>query len=407
MLSRAAFEANVATFLIIIGVTLFLAGVRKSGFLFFGAAVALALSAMTFNTARVVTPVLLLILAVAFRRRLWEKKLFIFGSAILGVLILLPTIKFLLAPQSRLRFQEVNIFTDSSVVDLANQEIVNDGQAWWSGVIHNRRWGYVLEFTRHYFDNLDPRFLFIKGDGNPKFSTQDVGELYLWEAPFLVLGLITLFRKKVGCWWLIPFWLVIGILPAATARETPHALRIESTLPTWQILVSLGLVSFFTWIRSKDLNLRISNLIIIGLIGIEAVNFVYFQHGYWAHYPQEYAAEWQYGYKPAIDYLSLISNQYDQVWFTDALGRPYIYFLFYQKVDPKVFQAKAQIQREVYGFVNVSSLGNYNFFRIDQKPTLNGHDLFVYKTIDVPPHVQIVKNFYLPDGSPVLTAFTL
>ena len=28
------------------------------------------------------------------------------------------------------------------------------------------------EYLKHYFDNLNPDFLFIKGDGNPKFSTQ-------------------------------------------------------------------------------------------------------------------------------------------------------------------------------------------------------------------------------------------
>jgi len=49
-------------------------------------------------------------------------------------------------------------------------------------------------------------------------------------------------KRKEGNWWLVPLWLIIGIIPAATARETPHALRIETSLPTFQILAAYGFV---------------------------------------------------------------------------------------------------------------------------------------------------------------------
>src|SRR3989338_8634099 len=70
-LSRAAFEANIATFFIVTGVWLFLTGVQKSSvpgsnkkwFLVLSAA-SFALSIYTFNSARIVAPILVLMLSI-------------------------------------------------------------------------------------------------------------------------------------------------------------------------------------------------------------------------------------------------------------------------------------------------------------------------------------------------------
>jgi hypothetical protein len=75
----------------------------------------------------------------------------------------------------------------------------------------------------------------VKGDGNPKFSIQDVGQLYLIEAPFFAIGICALFLSYPGVGLLLVYWIIAAIIPAATARETPHALRILNSLPTWQI----------------------------------------------------------------------------------------------------------------------------------------------------------------------------
>src|SRR5258706_8007267 len=212
MLSRAAFEANIATFFIVTGVFFFLNAMQsiknKQVFWYLVLSfLSLVASVYTFNTSRVVAPLLALALITIFHKKILKvKKQFILAS-IVGFLFLLPTIPFLLSPQARLRFQEVNIFSDSSVIKTSNQEIANDRNTWWSKVIHNRRFAYSVEFLKHYFDNLSPDFLFIKGDGNPKFSTQDVGEMYLWDLPFFVAGIIFLFRKKEGYWWIIPLCL--------------------------------------------------------------------------------------------------------------------------------------------------------------------------------------------------------
>ncbi len=338
MLSRAAFEANVASFFLVLGVWLFLAGIQNKKWYIILSAVSFALSLYTFNTARIVAPLLVLILAICFWKTLFQRKKQVIFAVIIGILLVLPTLKFLFSPQAGLRFQEVNIFSDIDVIKTANQEIANDNNAWWSKIIHNRRLLYGIDFVHHYFDNLNPSFLFIKGDGNPKFSTQDTGEMYLWDLPFFIAGIIFIFRKREGNWWIVPLWLVLGIIPAATARETPHALRIEATLPAFQIITAFGLVQLLVWIKGFKIKKYLS-LFVIGLIGILLFfNIIYFYHGYMAHYATEFSGEWQYGYKDSINYVLSVQDNYDYIQITTSLGRPYVYYLFYTKTDPRVYR---------------------------------------------------------------------
>lgn len=422
MLSRAAFEANVASFFIVLGVWAFIAGVQatavsesridKKWYLIISA-VSFALSMYTFNTSRVVAPILVILLFIIFRQRLWQIKKQTVFAVLAGVIILLPLIPFLLTPQASLRFKEVNIFSNPEVVEKANKQIANDGGAFWSKLINNRRVLYSLSFVNHYLDNLNPSFLFIKGDGNPKFSIQEVGQMYIWEIIFFVGGILLLIRRKEGYWWLIPLWLLVGIIPAATARETPHALRIETTLPTFQIITAYGFVSFIAWVKNaniklKTYNLNIKNVLRFTVYILLLFNVLYFLHDYFVHYPISYSGEWQYGYKQSIDYVKKVEKNYDYIQITSALGRPYIYYLFYNKTDPKIFRKEAKIQRDTFGFVKVTGFGKYLFPEGYNSDLSRKYKiLYINTPYKLPENVKIQKTFYLLDGKPVLVAYEL
>jgi len=427
MLSRAAFEANVAAFFIVLGVLLFLKAslgaasfspgrwnpIDTSGVYFIFSIISFVLSMYTFNTARVVAPLLILVLAFGFRKRLLAMKRQVLTAVVIGSIFIAPLAMFLFTPQAKLRFQEVNIFSNIAIVERANQEILNDNNAPWSKLIHNRRFAYGVEYLKHYLDNLSPSFLFIKGDGNPKFSTQDVGELYLWDLPFFILGIFLLIRQKVGYWWIVPLWLLLGIVPAGVARETPHALRIESSLPMFQIIVAYGFVCFLTSV--KELNLRFANydprkisyLLIIASCFFLFLNFVYFYHGYFSHYARIYSGEWQYGYKEAISYVSAIEKSYDKIVFTTDLGRPYIYFLFYKKYPPQKFRKEADITREVFGFVHVNSFDKYVFAKDLSQYYGKGNNLYIDTPGKIPGSAKVQKVFYLLNQKESLIAYTL
>jgi hypothetical protein len=326
-------------------------------------------------------------------------------AAIIGLVLLLPSIHFFLSPQARLRFQEVNIFTESQIVKTSNQEIANDNNVWWSKILHNRRVGYGLSFLQHYLDNLSADFLFIKGDPNPKFSTQEFGQMHFIWLPFFIAGILFLFRKREGNWWIIPFWLLIAIIPAGVARETPHALRTEASLPTFQVLAAYGLVSCVLLTKASVFKYPLQKLFIIFIFIIAGLSVVFYFEDYFIHYPSLYSAEWQYGYKDAISYSLKNESKYKQIYFTPDLGRPYIYTLFYKKYDPKIFRKEANIQRDAFGFVAINNFGKYYF---DQKYIKqNSETLYIDVADKVPSFAKIQKVFYKLDGEPVLKAYTL
>lgn len=410
LLSRAAFEANVATFFIVLGVYLFLEVKNRKWFLPLSI-VSFIISMYSFNTARVVAPLLILGLVVMNRSYILEniRKQFIISAAV-GAIIFLPLFTFLLTPQAKLRFNEVNIFSDGAVVERANEQIANDGNAFWSKILHNRRLGYTVEYLKHYFDNLSPNFLFFKGDGNPKFSIQDVGQMYIWEIPFLIAGTLFLFRRREGSWWIIPYWLIVGIIPAGIARETPHALRIETTLPTFQILTAYGLFEVYKLVSSmkyKVLSIKIAGLLAVGFLLLAIFNFSYFIHNYFRHYSKEFSSEWQYGYREAIEFTSANENKFDNIIFTEELGRPYIYVLFHKQYDPARFRQEAKIEREVLGFVHVKSFGKYKFVKsVLDNIDKSKNNLYVDSQANVPSDAEILQTFDLLNGSPILKAYS-
>ena len=399
LLSRAAFEANVATLFIVLGVYLFFVSIEGRKTFFILSVLSFIISAYTFNTARIVAPVLLLSLCIGHYRTLFLRKKSVLIAFVIGFIVVLPLLLFMKSPQAKLRYQEVNIFSDIGIIERVNQQHINNNEALWSRVIQNRRLAYGAEYVRHYFDNLTPSFLFIKGDGNPKFSIQDVGQMYLWEIPFFIGGILLLFRRRSGSWWAIPIWILIGIAPAATARETPHALRIETIIPLFQFFTAYGMIYFLSYIQDSVKN-KITRTLIFGSMGlIISANFIFFIHNYFFHYAREFSGEWQYGYKEAVHFTESVKSNYQNIFFTEKMGRPYIYVLFYGKYDPKVFRKNAIVEREALGFVTVKKFDKYTFTKDPgQYANEKGKNLFVDVPSNIPADAIVKERIKLLNG---------
>jgi len=406
MLSRAAFEANLVTFFLVLGVFLFLKAIQNNPWYLVASAIPFALSFYTFNTARIVTPILVLLLAVSFYKELLNAKKQVLIAVLLGAMIVLPLVPFLLSPQASLRFKEVNIFSDIEVIKRANQQIANDNYALWSKILHHRYILFTVEYIRHFLDHFTFEFLFMKGDGNPRFSTRDVGSLYIFELPFFIAGIILFFKRREGYWWIVPLWLLIGIVPAAIARETPHALRIASTLPMFQLFSATGLAWFIIWLKQYRRTVQLGAIAVLGFVII--FNVSYFIHGYYVHYPREYSGEWQYGYKESIAYVSAVQDEYDEIHVTEALGRPYIYYLFYLNIDPRQFRTEAKVERDSFGFVAVAQVGKFKFMK-KMEPIEKSGKKVLYITIpsEMPEGGKVLKEFKLLNGQTQLVAYSI
>lgn len=402
-LSRGGFEANIALFFGALGVY-FILKARQNPRYWYAAWLPFVGAFYTFNSSRIftvlLTPALLLFTWQDLKK---HAKPFVTG-VVIAAICMEPIVPHLISAQARLRFTEVNIFTDLSVVETSNTRIAREPTSLIGKLVNNRRVGYARSFLIHFMDNLRPEFLFVTGDGNPKFSIQDVGELYLMEAPFLVIGVIAMFLEYPAVAGLLLYWIVAAIIPAATARETPHALRILNSLPTWQLFVAFGIISGTNWVRRVWKKKMFLNGFIVGVLLLYVFSVVYYLHTYYRHYPVEYSGEWQYGYKQALAAIAPIESKYSHVVITESIGRAYMYTLFYTKTDPNELFKTAHTYFDAAGFYHVDSFLQYSFG--GKLPgALDPKTLYVWDAGGAPKGARLIDTVLLLNDIPVLTIF--
>ena len=399
MLSRAAFEANIALLFLITGIW-FVLKARESPVFFYVCWLPFVLGIYTFNSTRYAGPLIAGALMVIVYKSAMAAKKQVLAGLVIACIVLVPILPHLVSKQARLRFEEVSIFTDLRTVLMSNTRRHIDNFSWFSSALHNRRVGYAREYFIHFFDNLEPRFLFIKGDGNPKFSIQDTGQLLLVSAPFIVYGWLTVFRDYPVIAMFLLWWLLASIAPTAVARETPHALRIENGLPVYMIVTAYGIVMSVVASRKSRIRSVLFTVYCLLFIG----NFAYFWHNFMSHYPKEYSGEWQYGYKQAITLAKAHKNEYDTIVLTESIGRPYIYALFYEQYPLKRFEETRDASFDAAGFYNVYGFGTYRFTK-EGVGAYTGKTLYILPPKDVPAGAQIIETIRVLNGTPVLVAF--
>ncbi len=396
-LSRVAFEANLAATCNILAILLFLKSRSKPWWLI-PSAISFIVAIYTFNANRILSFLLIGLLSLIYWRHLIKHLKLTLITAVIGIILILPLMPHLQSTEGKLRWNEVNIFSDLKVIITSNQQIAIDGGGRAAKLIHHRYLGHLANFARHYFDHFNDRYLFLKGDVNPRFSVQDVGELYLIELPFLLLGLYALTKLNSKKTAVVLFgWLLMAPIPAAMARETPHALRTMSTLPVPQILVALGLVQFINLVRQgfyKKFLALVSCFLFLAC-------FIYFQIIYYHYYPKEYAGEWLTAYPALVRFINTSpeAQKASKITIIPDLGRPYIYFLFYNQYPPDKYMQTVNRTGDVFGFFTVLGFDKYIFERVDPN-SIQTNDLYVVRGNETYAGFKLLETIRETNGYP-------
>ncbi|PIY72431.1 hypothetical protein COY87_01025 [Candidatus Roizmanbacteria bacterium CG_4_10_14_0_8_um_filter_33_9] len=388
-LSRVAYEANLAAMFNLASL-LFLFKARKNFKFFLPTVIFACLAVYTFNSFRIFTPFIFLagflfIFKPGQMFYLLKKNILIFLTAFLiGAGFAIPLYKHVNSPEGKLRFTEVNIFNNLEIVERSNQLVAEYGNTVWSKIIYNRRWGYTKLFLSHFFDHFNFRFLFLEGDVNPRINSGQ-GQLYWLEAPLILFGLYALFKKKKLLFFLA-VWLVLGVLPAAMARETPHALRTVGTLPIWQIFIAFGIYQIFLFgKKAKPALFLLIVLYVFSLYG--------FLYNYFVVYPLKSADSWFNAFDQAVEFAFKNQNQYKKEYI-QLEDRAYIAYLFYNKIEPEYFQKadKDYPDRSLLAgnaYV-VKKMDQVDFYIPDN---LSSGSLLIGKPEHIPPQAEVVKQF--------------
>lgn len=393
--SRVAFEANMAMLFVIAGIWSFCKGL-KSGAWFIVAAIFFVLSFYTYHSPRLVVPLLLLGWAVYFRKQMWEKRRWVAAGSIIGFLLLTPFFieitsvgrarlgsVTVVKPEEQLAESIHHIEYDQSRGDLIGK------------LLHNRRIVYTLAIVKGYLDHFNLDFLFLTGDAPDRHHARDMGMLYLWEGPFILIGILSLLNKQnlPLLWWFL-------VAPAASALTTgtPHAVRALTYLPIYQIFTSVGLIRLLGRIRRLILNKKLSLAVtVVGLMLI-TINVYYYLESYYIHTPVEAAKVWQFGYKQVVAEINKYENEVEKVIVTYAYDQPHVYVLFYKQINPGWYQSQV-VGKEVKRFER--SFGKYEFRNINwAKEQFLTNALLIGTPNEIPEStVGIVENIHFPDGT--------
>ncbi|NMC36435.1 phospholipid carrier-dependent glycosyltransferase [Candidatus Beckwithbacteria bacterium] len=394
LVSRVAFETNLALFWTCLGIYFLLFALKsKKIYLLPVSVLPLILSMYTYHSNRVVTPLLVLGLGILFVKKLWQQKIWTVISIVLAFLFVLPIILNFSNPQLNHRLAETSVFTQLEPILESNQAIARHGDTVWAKLLHHRFWYYAKLYLDHYFSHFNPQFLFISGDSNIRHSVGLVGQLYWLQLPLLFLGIYYLFAKKEKNMMLMLWWLVVAPVAAGATKATPHALRALLMVIPLATLCAYGLINFVTAIRkAMPKYILIGSLIL--LVGGFAFELGQFWYYYTTVYPIKSSQDWQYGYKEMVQFIKEHQNEYDQIIVTRDQGRPAMYYWFYTKTDPKLVQAwenkTPKDQGEFLQFENI-------YFGI--KPQEQGKQLVISST--KMGKQNILKSIVNLEGKPV------
>lgn len=345
--SRYATEALVALTFLILGSFCFLKMIKGKWVWSFFTALLLSLSMYTYHAERLFIPLMVFVLILFnFKKFLYDKKkIIIFVLCLL--LFSLPLFISIIFGQDKIRAQSTFITTDI----VFHRQVLNVNE-----VGNLKMEDYPLLFfywARKYLNYFQPSFLFFNGLNLTTPGTYGLGIVYLFELPFLILGLVYLVRNKIQNGYLIPVWIILGLLPASLTNNEQHALRSLLILPMVIFISALGFNSLLKKLKNLRSALLRRSAIILFLIFI-IWNLSYAWIIYTVHFSKQQGEAFMEGTKETVEYALFNKSKYDKIIFDPVRGiqGPYIssipheYVLFYSKYDPLTFQKESKISNE-------------------------------------------------------------
>lgn len=387
--SRGAWEANVALTLTALAALLFIRRRYLQSALFFG------LTVLTYQGAKMFTPLLIISLLLVYRTNI---KLLV-KPLILLVFLVFPVLIGLGTQSGRLKVFSVFSYTrrgdtiqeiikqDNSntfLFSLFHLELVNQGR----GVV------------QRYLNHLSPYYLFIAGDWqNLRHSIPYYGYLHIPEIVTILIGLVVLLRTNNQLTKLLIAWLLLAPLPAAFSRDLVSGVRSLPLLVPLAVISGIGLTKL---LRHRILFYFYALILLFFFCYYLDLNF--------RHSPYFTSQQWLYPYKSAMQTVTKYQNEYDRTIFTNSLGQPYVFVLFYNQIDPRLYQSQSQLTTNPQGDVGeVRKFDKFIFKKVDW-PAERGmtSTLFVGDKYELPEQdmnqVNVVRlgEIYYPDGAHAL-----
>lgn len=396
--SRFASDHIMGLFFLVIGMYFFLEMLERGKAWTVMAAVTLILSIYSYHSQRYFIPLLVLAVLIINRKKIKLKvvniKIFIFISLIL----ILPLIFLSVFGGANSRAGMVFISQD---IDYTRYVIMDHFKK--SGEI------FLLFFfwIKRYLNYFQPDFLFFKGLNMTIDGTLGAGVMYLYELPWLILGIVEVARNKIENKAIIVAWVLLSIIPASLTNNEQNSGRSLIILPMLMLITSFGALYFFRIInkvKSRILKIGLIASYILFSIIILTQTFLVFA----VHFPLQRGEAFMEGTKETILYALKNQEKYSEIVYDPYRGIeapyivniPHMYLLFYSKYNPTAYQniVKKHQENEVF------RVDKFTFRQIDwHSDKFKTGTLFIGSSWSLPQkdlkEGQVVERVYLSNGN--------
>ena len=202
---------------------------------------------------------------------------------------------------------------------------------------------FAFELLKNYLGYFDPRFLFFHGDINLRHHTGLGGQLFLFMAPLILVGLYRNIKslKASAVSRLVFLGLVLSPLPAALTADPMHGPRSMHMMIFYLLFALYGAEALLDRIKEK----KLISILMLLLMTFECSLYIkdYFSEDY-----QRRLAPFMHEHINRALHVALEESRGEDVIhvsrsafpFADAQFKPHIYshMLFHTKISPQDYQ---------------------------------------------------------------------
>ncbi len=359
--------------LFLLGSYLFLESMEDRPKLLIISALWFGLSLYTYSAARVFLPIFLVSIIILYRRELAKGWQMSFISASILVISALPMLHLAI-------FYPHRFAARYEMISLASAEPTLAGQ--------------IMLFIKNWLTYYSPSFLFNNGDANIMFSPPGFGQLYLFMAPLIIIGLLMVIKTPGRLRTLLLIWLLVWQLPGAiTTEANPNSIRVITIFPLFELLGAFGAVGAYRYLRPR-ISISAMKGVLTAIVIVVTWEMGSFTYHYFVWYPSQAWKQWQYGWRQVYEYTQEHEAQLDQIIITGYSKCPLILNLFYTRYEPARFHEHRGMDMKYRFFPQGADIEDY--YRQCDKQTL-----FVIRVFELTEY-KAVHTISSPDGKQVV-----
>jgi 4-amino-4-deoxy-L-arabinose transferase-like glycosyltransferase len=338
-LSRTATESVLVLCLFLLGLWLYLLAVRvKKSWLVVLSVLSFSVTLTLYQSPRAFLPLFLPLLFILYPLK--KKKDVVIVLLSYMMLIVLPVILILTHPTLSTRIRTVSIFSTEETQLVIAEQLREDGikgiSAFVARVFHNKAEAYTEVIQKNFFAHLSYPFLFTDQGMPDRYRVAGTGLLYVIMLPFILLGGYLLAQYERCVFYLLLVWLMTGLFGSAlTFDDIPNLQRTVTVLPVFLIPTSYAVYSLI--FRKHALNKWVRRgFIMCFLLGItwETTQYV---HNYYIQQVVHRPWRRHEGYEEVVSKVQHVLPLYNKAIITNNESAPAIFFLFYNKYDPRTY----------------------------------------------------------------------